>query len=909
MDSPPAKKDFFISRNGADSDWARWIATELEDTGYTTILQDWDFRPGQNFISRMQDAITQSERTIAVLSQQYLNAEFTQPEWMAAFRQDPKGDKGLLIPIRVQECEPPGLLASLAYIDVFGIEEEEALQRLLQGLERGRAKRKQAFPGGPAAPPKPKQRFPGTLPEIFNIPHQRNPNFTGRDELLRQLREALGGGESAAITQAIHGLGGVGKTQLALEYVYRYANEYPLIWWVRSEGPESLNADFEALGKKLGVVPKEERSEQSEVVEAVRGDLEQRTGWLLVFDNARKPDESVRFLLARTGHTDEAAARELAEELGRLPLALAQAAAYMERTGRTMAGYLDLFRHWKLELFQAGVPGSDENATVTTTWEISFQEIAQEHPAAAGLMNLCAFLAPDDIPMKIIVDGAEHLPDELAAAVQDPLELDKAVMALRDYSLVEGGSETPEERGLSMHRLVQAVTRERLSEEDQKIWAGLAVSVVNSAFPDEANDVRTWLRCAKLGAHAVQAAGHAEARDIALEAAGRLLNQLGEYSYGRADLDQAKTHFERALAIDERVHGPEHPNVAIRTNNIGTILQAQGDLAGALEHMRRALAIDEKIRGPEHPAVAVRVNNIGTILQAQGDLAGALEYTKRALAIGEKVHGPEHPSVAIRVNNIGQILKDQGDLAGALEYTKRALAIGEKVHGPEHPSVAVLANNIGQILKDQGDLAGALEYTKRALAIDEKVYGLEHPDVAIRVNNIGQILHDQGDLAGALEYTKRALAIGEKVHGPEHPNVAIRVNNIGAILTEQGDLTGALEYTKRALAIDEKVYGPEHPSVAIWINNIGQILKAQGDLAGALEYTQRALAIDEKVYGPEHPTVATVANNIATILRDQGDLAGARSHFERALRIFQKFLGDDHPNTQTVQRHLEGLGG
>ena len=660
-----------------------------------------------------------------------------------------------------------------------------------------------------------------------------------------------------------HGLGGVGKTQLALEYAYRYASEYSLIWWLRSEGSESLNAGFEALGKKLGVVPEEGRAEQSEVVEAVRAALEHRTDWLLVFDNARRPDEirpylprgsaghvivtsrysawggvakplpvkvwepeeSVRFLLARTGQTDETTAGELSEELGRLPLALEQAAAYVEKTGRTLAGYLELFRQRKLELLQAGAPGSDENATVTTTWEISFQEIAEEHPAAAGLMNLCAFLAPDDIPLRIIVDGAEHLPDELAVAVEDPLELDKAVMALRDYSLVEVGGETPEERGLSIHRLVQAVTRERLSEEEQKTWAGAAVSVVNDAFPGEAYDVRNWPRCAQLAAHAVQAAGHAEGCTVALEAASRLLNQLGVYSQGRAELTQAKGYYERALAIAEKVYGPEHPEVAIRANNIGQILQDQGDLAEALKYTQRALAIDEKALGPEQPQVAIFANNIGTILQAQGDLAGALEYMKRALAIGEKVHGPEHPDVAIRANNIGQILQDQGDLAGALEYAKRALAIGEKVYGPEHPQVAIFASNIGTILQAQGDLAGALEYTKRALAISEKVYGPEHPQVAIFANNIGQILQDKGDLAGALEYAKRALTIGEKVYGPEHPAVAIRANNIG------------------------------------------------------------------------------------TILRDQGDLAGARPHLERALRIFQKFLGDDHPNTQTVRRNLERLGG
>ena len=475
-------------------------------------------------------------------------------------------------------------------------------------------------------------------------------------------------------------------------------------------------------------------------------------------------------MLARTGQTDETAAGELAEELGQLPLALEQAAAYMERTGRTLAGYIELFRQRKLELFQAGVPGSDENATVTTTWEISFQEIAEEHPAAAGLMNLCAFLAPDDIPVRIIVDGAEHLPDELATAVEDALELDKAVTALRDYSMVEVEGETPDERGLSMHRLVQAVTRERLSEEDQKTWAGAAAEVVNKAFPFDSDDVRYWPVCASLSAHGSQAASHAETLKSALEATGRLLNQLGLYAQGRAELDQAKAYYERALAIDERVYGPEHPRVATSLNNIGQILKAQGDLAGALEYTQRALAIDEKVHGPDHPTVAIRASNIGLILQAQGDLAGALEYAQRALAIGEQVYGPEHPQVAIFASNIGLILEDLGDLAGALEYTQRALAIDEKVYGPEHPVVATFANNIGMILKGLGDLAGALEYAQRALAIDEKVYGPEHPDVARDLNNIGLILRVQGDLAGARPHYERALRIFQKFLGDDHPN-------------------------------------------------------------------------------------------------------------------------------------------
>ena len=815
LDSSQRKIDFFISRNGADSAWAQWIATELEEAGYSTILQDWDFRPGQNFISRMQDASTQSERTIAVLSPQYLNAEFTQPEWMAAFRQDPKGDKGLLIPVRVREYDRPGLLASLAYIDLIGLDEGEARQRLLQGIKRGRAKKKQAFPGGRAAPPKTEQPFPGTLPEIFNVPHRRNPNFTGRDELLLQLHEALGGGESAAISHAIHGLGGVGKTQLAVEYAYRYASEYSVIWWLRSEAPESLDGDFEALAQKLRVVPEDHRVEQSSVIQAVRAALEQGTDWLLVFDNARRPDEirpylprgssghviitsrysswsdvakplplkvwesaeSVRFLMASTAQRDRTAAGELAEELGQLPLALEQAAAYIEQAGGTLAEYLELFRQRKLELFQAGSSGSHEDATVATTWNISLQEVGKSRPASAAVLNLCAFLAPDDIPVQMLVNGAEHLPDELGAVVQDSSELAKAIIGLRDNSLAEVGGDKLEDPGLSIHRLVQAVTRDRLSEAGQRTWAAAAVSVVNKAFPGEPTDVRTLPACARLSAHAAQAAEHAERLDVGLEAAARLLNQLGLYSQGRAELAQAKGYHERALRIYEATLGEEHPFAATALNNIGHISKAQGDLAQALKYTKRALAIDEKAYGPEHPALARDANNIGTILRDQGDLAGALEYTKRALAIGERVDGPEHPEVATHVNNIGAILKTQGDLAEALKYAKRALAFDENVYGPEHPAAARDANNIAAILKTQEDLAGALKYAKRALAIVEKVYGPEHPDIAIRANNIGLILEDQGNLAGARRYLERALRIFQKFLGDDHPNtLAVRRN-------------------------------------------------------------------------------------------------------------------------------------
>jgi len=214
--------DFFISYNGADRNWAEWIAWQLEQAGYTSILQAWDFRPGSNFVLEMQKAAAEAAHAIAVLSPSYLAARFTQPEWAAAFVQDPTGEKGMLLPVRVRECELAGLWRPIVYIDLVDLAEDAARDALLAGVRPERRR--------PAAPPlfsatKP-PRFPGSLPPIWNVPHLRNRNFTGRDRLLDDLRTALSSGHPAALTQAITGLGGVGKTQFAVEYAYRHATGY-----------------------------------------------------------------------------------------------------------------------------------------------------------------------------------------------------------------------------------------------------------------------------------------------------------------------------------------------------------------------------------------------------------------------------------------------------------------------------------------------------------------------------------------------------------------------------------------------------------------------------------------------------------------------------------------------------------
>jgi len=447
-----------------------------------------------------------------------------------------------------------------------------------------------------------------------------------------------------------------------------------------------------------------------------------------------KRSESVDFLLKRTGYTDRESADAMAKALGDLPLALEQAGAYMEAKGRSLPDYLKMFTDRKNELWDRAGPPPDYPDTVATTWNIAFNEVKQLSSAGADLLNLCAFLAPDDIPVELLNSGVQYLPGSLAAVASDPLAFDDAVDPLRRYSLLEITAET-----ISVHRLVQAVTRDRLDGDEMKKWAEAAVRVVDEAFPFKSNDILTWPVCSRLLPHALAAAEHAETLDVASDSTGRLLNQTGLYLRGRAQFAEAKEMHERALAIGEAAYGPDHPDVAIGVNNLGNVLQGLGDLEGAKKMYERALAIGEAAYDPDHPQVAIYVNNLGNVLQGLEDLEGAEKMYERALAIGEAAYDPDHPQVAIYVNNLGGVLNALGDLEGAKKMYERALAIDQVAYGPDHPDVAINVNNLGFVLKALGDLEGAKKMYERALSIFTEHLGEDHPDTVTVQNNLDSL--------------------------------------------------------------------------------------------------------------------------------------------------------------------------
>jgi tetratricopeptide (TPR) repeat protein len=790
----------FVSYTAADRSWAEWIAWQLETAGFPVRVQAWDFRAGDNFVAQMNRALGWADRVVAVLSDAYFASPYAQDEWTAALTRS-RGEPDRLLPVRVAACEVPPLIATRIWVDLVGVDEATAVQRLLAGIAGVRAKPAvaPAFPGTgdhqPALHPAPlPPRFPGVGAAISNLP-PRNPRFRGRARLLRELDRRLRSGGAVAVV-ATHGLGGIGKTQLVLEYAHRHADEYELVWWVVAESPISAASGLAELAPRLGVaVETDLEATVAVVLAALRG----RARWLLVYDNVEDPQqvagllpgggggrvlvtsrnpavgavaasvpvevltagEAVGFLLARSRDPDRPAAAALAEELGGLPLALAQAVAYCEQTGVDLAGYLRRYRARQAELLARGNP-TGYPATVATTWQLNIDRLDASVPAAVELLRLCAFLAPDAVPLDLLTADPVLLPPALTQAATDELALDEAIAGLYRYSLC-----ARDRTGLRVHRLVQAVVRDRLDPETATAWARRTVLLLLAALPDTTDNPWGWPRFAALLAHAQAASGHAEALGAADASTAELLSAIGGYLLGRGQYADAREYLERALAMMEAVHGPDHRDVAPIVSRLGGVLFDLGDLLSAREHYERAVAIQEVAYGPDHPKVGMTLVMLGSVCRQLGELTSARTYLERALGIVETAYGPDHPDVGRVLVNLGGVVHADGERAAAWECWERALAIMETA-SPDHPDTARPLQNLGYMLHERGELARARKYFERALAIFEAAYGPDHFHVAGPLISLGQVASELGDLVGAREYLEHARRITQATLGSDH---------------------------------------------------------------------------------------------------------------------------------------------
>ncbi|NBC32727.1 MAG: tetratricopeptide repeat protein [Alphaproteobacteria bacterium] len=791
MTAADEKRDFFISFNQADRGWATWIAWVLEEQGWSVFFQDWDFRG--SFVEQMHRALKESRHTAVILSDSYLRSEFALSEVWNTVATDPVGRQDRVVPIKIAPLtEDLGYLRQFAYLDLTGMSEGEAERRLGERARkardpdfRGKPFERPLFPGARPAPVAEKERKVPEKPSFPIAQHNLppcNPDFVGREDVLAQLHEMLAAGDGPAVlTQAIHGLGGIGKTQTALAYAYRHLAAYRLIWWLRADDSATLADDFGALAAPLGLDP--DVVDQQKLNESIRRTLQVTDGWLLIFDNVEDPALPRRFLpgsgggralitsrrsdwrnVARplplavmaegeglrllTGGADpgtlhaaeRADAAALAAELGYLPLALAQARAYTQETGRKLADYRALLAKSRPKVLARGQAGPDYPESVARTWQISIDAAAAESPAARELLDLLAFFAPDDLPLQVL--SGEPIPDGL----KDEVDRDTAIAALNRYSLIRAA-----EGSISVHRLVQAVTRDGLDDDTVRAYAEMSVRLIDRALPN-ALEYTNWPAIGVLLPHALATAAEAKRCGAGLGTAATVLNSAALAHELRADFAGAEPLYQRAIAIGEETLGPAHPNLAIQLNNLANLYRETGRTAEAEPLYQRAIAIGEKTLGPEHPDLAARLNNLAELYRQTGRTAEAEPLYQRAIAIHEKALGPEHPGLATGLNNLANLYRETGPTAEAEPLYQRAIAIGEKTLGPEHPDLATWLNNLAGLYRETGRTAEAEPLYQRAIAIVEKTLPPQHPHVLMFRKNCAILLDTLGrhDEAAAL---------------------------------------------------------------------------------------------------------------------------------------------------------------
>jgi len=809
--------------------------------------------------------------------------------------------------------------------------------------------------------PKPPVTFP-----LHDIALPRNHHFTGRTRELERIHTAVQNGGVGVITQAIAGLGGVGKTQLAAHYAHTHLHAYDLIYWLPAENETVLMEAMAELAYRLQLAEREAAQPQAAARAAAAWLENSRQRWLLIVDNADLPqmtpatvrrylpttgngavlissrnsewggwrtlqldvftdDEAVAFMESRLGEMgderdERANAIALARELGGLALALEHAIAYVESRSKTVADYLRLFRARQKALWAKAQPPADyQEKTITTTWTIAFESL----PADAGaLLNLCAFFAPDGIPTALLATHADRLPPPLDECAADELRLDDAIAAAKSHALLSVTAD-----GLHMHRLVQLVAQARMTAAQEgggaggqgsggageNVWLNAVMALLAAAWPFDQYDMTTWDACPPLHPHLLAAAEHADQYSLQTSRAAYLNWAAARYLKFFGSYPNALPFYQRDLAIREKLLADDPDNgdlladTATSLNDLAELLRAMGKYGEARPFYERALAIWEKQLGADHTQTAIGLNNLGLLLQAMGEYGEARPFYERALAIWEKQLGADHTTTAIGLNNLGGLLESMGEYGEARPFYERALAIKEKTLPPDHPSTATSLNNLGALLKAMGEYGEARPFYERALAIFEKQLGSDHPNIATLNNNLGALLKAMGEYGEARPFYERALAIDEKALGPDHPDTAIDLNNLGGLLYAMGEYGEARPFFERALAITEKQLGSDHPATAIRLNNLGGLLDAMGEYGEARPFYERALAIREKTLPSGHPDIAQSYNNLAALAYNEGDKQEAVRLMRLALTIYAKALGDAHPATEKARQSLAFL--
>ncbi|MGW4671335.1 FxSxx-COOH system tetratricopeptide repeat protein [Streptomyces sp. NPDC004324] len=920
-------QQFFISYAGTDRDWAEWVGWHLEQAGHQVTLDVWDWRTGDNLVQRMDEALEGADAVIALFSASYFEDErWTTEEWTAAV-----AHRDRLIPLALEPLatkDLPRILAAKLRKDLHGLDEAAALSALREAVNSGsRPTAPPPFPGTmPVAAPTPvagqaKPRLPGRSgqPEVWSV-RRRNPDFAGRETEIARLRERLVK-ESRAVPQVLHGMAGVGKTQLALEYAHRFAGQYDLVWWIDAEQPAEIPVRYTEIATRLGIAKPEAGAEANARAMLTHFDVRER--WLLILDNAEDPDQIEPWLAQGSGHTlitsrnpnwagtarttplnvfartdsvtylqgrvsgmSDEQADTLAADLGDLPLALAQAAGVIANGGMSLDRYRQLLTTNTTQILKkGGAPGYPASVEATVT--IATNRLTDDHPAAVALLHLVALLGPEPIQNSWL-ETVRPLLTTIPGDPDDPMWLHDALSPLSRYGLARTESES-----FQIHRLTQAVLRDQTRPDQSVAIRNDATTLLAAVNPGDPQSPDSWPSWAALTPHlaAVHLATteQPELRPTVLDAAHYLIRS-GQTRTAR-DLTAAA---HNAWSTDL---GQDHPDTLTAAQYLGHATADLGNTNAARPIIEDTLARRRRTLGDDHPETLQSANDLASALSRLGEYAGNLYLFEDILARRRRTLGDDHPDTLQSAHSLAITLHNLGEHAEARRIIEDTLARGRRTLGDDHPTTLNSAHSLAVNLHVAGEYAEARRIHEDTLARRRRTLGDDHPNTYQSANEHATTLHTLGEYAEARRVIEDTLARGRRTLGDDHPTTLDSANGLANTLHSLGEYAEARRIHEDTLARRRRTLGDDHPETLQSANGLANTLHGLGEYAEARRIIEDTLARGRRIFGNDHPSTLASANGLAIILHSLGEYAEARRIHEDTLARRRRTLGDDHPTT------------
>ncbi len=943
-----------------DRVWAEWISHQLRAIGQRSKLQD------VGATSAAAETLAQADAIILLLSQETVRIQQTRVWWDLALKRDLPGSGRFLVPVRIDGFRLPAPYADREPVDMFNVLEQHARDALFARLDM-----RDAGDALDAALPGAGPRFPFEPARVWRAP-ARNQGFTGRDAAIEELRERLNSSTALAGPAVLQGIGGVGKTQIAIEYLHRFAADYDVVWWISADQPALVVTALADLARELELPTVTRADEQvAAVLEALRlGTPSPR--WIIIFDNTDDPEkirpliptgagdvilttpgqewsrqawtldinvfdrsESVTLLTRRVPGLSADDADAIAAKLGDLPLAVEQAATWLATTAMSARSYLDILDEQLPRILNEPPPPGYRHPAAET-WRLSQQRLREANPAAALLVELCAFLAPEPIPTGLL--DSPGMIDVLATVnptLRDRLLRGSLVREVARFGLARVDSAV---NALRMHRLVQSVIRGDLNPEDQRIRQGQTHVILANVPREDPEDQDSWPVYGGLLAH-LEPSKALESDDTEVH---RLVIDVVRYLRYRGDLAGGQGLAERTLQQWVPRLGEDHASVLRMRTELANLLRQHGEYRTALEihedagarlvqtlgdshpytlvaqsgtaadlrglgEYRRARELDEQTvvrwqatMGDEHRRSLMSANNLATSLRLVGEFQRALLLDEDTVRRYEKALGSTHRSTLITRTNYGRDLREVGELAKAHAVLDRAWSDCRSALSESHPTTLMAKKSLAVTLRRLGQLHDARKIIEQALIDFERSLRPGHPDRLACELEMACVQSAHGEHMAAHARASEIVGRYQQVLGSNHPFTLAATNDLAMFLVRAGDHGQAAPILAHTVGRFEHVL-PDHPYTLVCQLNLANARFAAGDVAAAYDLDDRCLRRLRAHFGNRsHPAILAAATNLVASRSANGDTSGAHVLQEETLRLATETLGPDHPYVEAL---------